>query len=117
MAGKSCGRAAKRGPGCLSAFYAKKLSGTAGEVQGVLRRGFPREEEVMLFADWLGDFLGNACLLVIVIGGLIFWALGDFMKKAKDVVDSEEFKDGVRMGLWAWFGSDDYDDDDWDDDD
>jgi hypothetical protein len=68
---------------------------------------------MMLFADIFGDGI----LLVIVIGGLLFWAIGDAMKKAGDVVGSDEFRDGVRMGLWAWFASDDYDDDDWDDDD
>jgi hypothetical protein len=68
----------------------------------------------MLFADWFGDFLGNACLLVIVIGALLCYALRGIAKSAKDVVESEEFKNGVRMGLWARFecDDDDYDDDD-----
>jgi hypothetical protein len=106
---RACGEA---WPGCLSTFYAKRLSGTAGgEVRGVLRRrGFPREEDVMLFADWFGDFLGNACLLVIVLGGILCWGIGQLMKSAGDALQNEDVREAARIGLWAWFLSDDDDD-------
>lgn len=61
----------------------------------------------MLFADWFEDFLGNACLLVIVLGSILCWAVGHLMKSAGDALKSEEFKEGVRLGFWAWFLSDD----------
>jgi hypothetical protein len=70
----------------------------------------------MLFADVVSDFLGNACLLVIVIGALLCYALRGIAKSAKDVIESDEFREGVRLGLWFMADDDaDDDDDDWDD--
>jgi hypothetical protein len=63
----------------------------------------------MLFADWLGDLLGNACLFVVVLGGICCWAIGHIMKQAGDALNSDTAKDAARIGLWAWLLSDDDD--------
>jgi hypothetical protein len=69
----------------------------------------------MLFADVVSDFLGNACLLVIVIGGLLCWALRGIAKSAGDALNSDAAREAARIGLWAWLQADDDDDFDYDD--
>lgn len=64
---------------------------------------------MMLFADWFGDFLGNACLLAVVLGSILCWAVGSVMKPAGDALKSDTAKEAARIGLLAWFLSDDDD--------
>ena len=54
----------------------------------------------MLFGNILSDLLGEACLWSI----LIIWAIGWGISK---LLKSEQVRDGVRIGFWAWFFSDD----------
>jgi hypothetical protein len=63
----------------------------------------------MLLADWLSDFLENACLISIVIFALIGWAIERLMKSAGDVLQDENVREAAEFGLW-WFLSGDDDD-------
>jgi hypothetical protein len=61
----------------------------------------------MLLADWFDDFLGNACLAIMVVGGILCWGIGKLMKSAGDALNSDTARQAARIGLWAWFMSDD----------
>jgi hypothetical protein len=63
------------------------------------------KEGMMLFAD----FFDNACLAFFVVGGILCWGIGQLMKSVGDALNSDTAKEAARIGLWAWFLSDDDD--------
>lgn len=65
----------------------------------------------MVFADWFGD----AYMVLILIGVAVYYAIRGIAKSAKDVTESDEFREGVWIGLWFLADDDDDYDDDYDD--
>ena len=65
----------------------------------------------MLFADWFGD----AYMVLILIGVAVYYAIRGIAKSAKEVIESEEFRQGARIGLWFLADDDDNYDDDYED--
>jgi len=61
----------------------------------------------MIFADFLGDFLSWTCLLFL----LIVWGIGQLLssigKAAEKLLKNEDVQEGMKIGFWAWFFSDD----------
>jgi len=56
----------------------------------------------MLFADFFGD----AALFIVVLCGIVWWAISGVVKSAKDALNSDAAREAARIGLWAWFLSD-----------
>jgi hypothetical protein len=61
-----------------------------------MTKGSTGERATMLFGNFFDDFLGNACLLFIVI----VWAIGWVISK---IAQNEDVQNAASDSFWRWF--------------
>jgi len=61
----------------------------------------------MILADFVSDFLGWTCLSFALIVWVIGQLLSSIGQAAEKVLKDEDVREGMKIGFWAWFFSDD----------
>jgi hypothetical protein len=62
---------------------------------------------VVIFADFIGDMLGQACIMFVAILFVIGWLASKLGRAAGNALKNEKVQDAAKVGFWMWFFSDD----------
>lgn len=61
----------------------------------------------MVFADFFTEVIGYGFLMLVLILIWIGWIAQKIGSAAGKVLKDKDFQEGVKLGFWAWFLSDD----------